>query len=73
MTTKNGGKYMVWSFSKITEEQIKAIDELEKKMDIVLLAFSDQVESAKLGDSDLKQIKDLEKELNLSLVAVKQK
>ncbi|ADI74149.1 conserved hypothetical protein [Methanohalobium evestigatum Z-7303] len=65
---------MVWSFSKLDEDSIKAINELEKKMGIILLAFSDRdIKAADLDEDQLKSIKDLEDKLDMSLVAVTKK
>jgi hypothetical protein len=63
---------MTWGFSALNSEQVKAIKELEDKMGITLLAFSDaNLKYADLSAEDLKEVHRLEKELNLSLVAVK--
>ena len=64
---------MVWSFSKLSEENIKEITDLENEMGITLLAFSDMVKAAELKDDQLKKINDLEDKLGMSLVAVQSK
>lgn len=65
---------MVWSFSKLDDDSIKAINDLEKNLGITLLAFSDtNIKAANLSDDKLKQIQDLEDKLGMSLVAVTQK
>ncbi|WP_048205103.1 hypothetical protein [Methanococcoides methylutens] len=62
----------MWSFSKIDAENLKAIADLESKLGITLIAFSDDgIEYADLNEDDTKEVKDLEKKLGLSLVAVK--
>lgn len=63
---------MLWSYSKVDEAKVKKIEELEKKLNVTLLAFSGQdIKNAKLTSDDLKQIEEAEAELGLSLVAVK--
>ncbi|WMW24016.1 hypothetical protein RE474_07855 [Methanolobus sediminis] len=63
---------MLWSYSKIDEAKVKTIEELEKKLGVTLLAFSEQdIKNAELTSDDLEQIKTIEGELGLSLVAVK--
>lgn len=63
---------MVWSYSKIDETKVKTIEEFEKKMNVTLLAFSEQnISNANLNDEELKELKELEKKLGLSLLAVK--
>ncbi len=63
---------MLWGFSVLKDEQIKAINTLEEKMDVTLLAFSGiNIKNAELTNEDLEHIQKLEKELGLSLVAVK--
>ncbi|WP_305064700.1 hypothetical protein [Methanococcoides sp.] len=62
----------MWSFSKIESENLKAITDLESKLDITLIAFSDDgVQYADLNEDAAKEVKDLEKKLGLSLVALK--
>ncbi|WP_406657111.1 hypothetical protein V7O62_00775 [Methanolobus sp. ZRKC2] len=62
---------MLWGFSILKDEQIKAISELEDKMNITLLAFSGlSIRNAEITKEDLEQIQKLEKDLGLSLVAV---
>ncbi|MCM1987912.1 hypothetical protein [Methanococcoides seepicolus] len=62
----------MWSFSKIESENLKAIADLESKLGITLIAFSDaEIEYADLKEDAAKEVKDLEKKLGLSLVAVK--
>lgn len=63
---------MLWGFSVLKDEQMKAIAELEEKLDITLLAFSGiNIKNAELTDDDIKKIKELEDDLGLSLVGVK--
>ncbi len=62
---------MLWGFSALKEEYIKAINELETEMGITLLAFSGiSIRNAELTKEDLQKIQELEKKLGLSLVAV---
>ncbi|MEZ5334834.1 MAG: hypothetical protein R2741_06175 [Methanolobus sp.] len=62
---------MLWGFSALKDEQIKAINEVEEKMNVTLLAFSGiNISNAELTKDDLEQIQKLESELGLSLVAV---
>ena len=62
---------MLWGFSVLKDEQMKAIAELEEKLNITLLAFSGiNIRNAELTNSDLEQIRKLEADLDLSLVAV---
>lgn len=62
----------MWSFSKIDTENLKAITDLESKLGITLIAFSDdEIEYADLSEDAAKEVKDLEKKLGLSLVALK--
>ncbi|WP_292468932.1 hypothetical protein [Methanolobus sp.] len=63
---------MLWGFSVLKDEQMKAIAELEEKMDVTLLSFSGiNIKNAELTKDDLEQIEKLESELGISLVAVK--
>jgi len=63
---------MLWSYSKLDDAKVKKIAELEKKLNVTLLAFSGQdIKNAELSADDLKQIEELEGKLGLSLVAVK--
>ncbi len=63
---------MIWSFSALSSEQMKAIKELENKMGITILAFSDtNFKYANLSAEQLEEIHKLEKELRLSLVAIR--
>ncbi|WP_305064702.1 hypothetical protein [Methanococcoides sp.] len=62
----------MWSFSKIDTENLKAIADLESKLGVTLIAFSDaEIKYADLNEDAAKEVKDLEKKLGLSLVAVK--
>ncbi|SFM89777.1 hypothetical protein [Methanolobus profundi] len=62
---------MLWGFSVLKDEQMKAIAELEEKMNITLLAFSGiNISNAEITNGDLEQIRKLEADLGLSLVAV---
>lgn len=66
------GVLKMWSYSKIDTENLKAINELESKLGIALIAFSDEkIEYANLNEDAAKEVKDLEKKLGLSLLALK--
>jgi len=59
-------------FSKLEEEKLKSIKDLESKLGVNLIAFSDiNTKYADLGEAEAKDLKDLEKELGLSLLALK--
>ncbi|WP_406657520.1 hypothetical protein V7O62_02900 [Methanolobus sp. ZRKC2] len=61
-----------WGLSHLSEEQTKAIEELEKKFDATILAFSSKdIQYAELNEEQLKELKDLEEKLGLSLVTLK--
>ncbi|TGC09152.1 hypothetical protein [Methanolobus halotolerans] len=63
---------MFWGLSHLTEEQTKAITDLEKKFNATILAFSSKdIEYADLNEEQLKELKDLEDKLGLSLVTLK--
>ncbi|WP_367344049.1 hypothetical protein [Methanomethylovorans sp.] len=63
---------MLWCYSKLDKATIESIEELEKKLNVTLLAFSGQdIKNAKLTADELKQVEELENKLGLSLVAVK--
>ncbi|WP_367343753.1 hypothetical protein [Methanomethylovorans sp.] len=63
---------MLWGYSKLDDAKVKKIAELEKKLNVTLLAFSRQdIKNAELSADDLKQIEELEGKLGLSLGAVK--
>ncbi len=62
---------MLWGFSALKDEYIKAINELEEQLGVTLLAFSGiNIKNAELTKEDLLKIKGLEEKLGLSLVAV---
>jgi hypothetical protein len=68
----HGDPNMIWGFSALNTEQVKAIKQLEDKLGITLLAFSGtNLKYADLSAEELDEMHKLEKELNLSLVAVK--
>lgn len=61
---------MIWSFSCLNEEQIKAINKLQDDLGVVILSFSSQdIKPAELTEAQSKQIKELEDQLRMSLVA----
>ena len=63
---------MLWSYSKIDEAKVKAIEELENKMCITLLAFSRMdIKNVEITPENLEMIREAEEKLGLSLVAVK--
>ncbi len=62
----------MWTFSKLNEESMQAINEAEKKYGVTLIAFSDDgIEYAELNDDAVEDLKALEEKLGLSLVALK--
>ncbi len=62
----------MWIFSKLNTDNVNAINDLEKKLGIALVAFSnDATTFADLDDAGTKEIKDLEAELGVSLIALK--
>ncbi|MEA1985677.1 MAG: hypothetical protein U9N13_08525 [Euryarchaeota archaeon] len=59
-------------FSKLDADKLKSINDMESKLGVNLIAFSDiNTKYADLGEAEAKDLKDLEKELGLSLVALK--
>ncbi len=62
----------VWpETAKINKEQIKKIQELEKQLDVVLVAFEKPTTFADISSEQLKMIQKLEKDLGLTLLAMK--
>lgn len=62
---------MMWAFSTLNTEQISKIKELEEKLGITLIAFSNSdIKYADLSEEKVNMIKEAEKELKISLVAV---
>lgn len=62
---------MVCSLSKLTEQELSAIQQLERNIKKSLLAFScHDLKIAELSPEDLKSIQTLENRLGISLVAV---
>jgi len=62
---------MICSFSNLTDQEIKAIQELESSLKTSLLAFSCQnLKISDLSQEDLSRIQELEKRMGISLVAV---
>lgn len=53
----------------LTDEEVKAISELEKKTGKRILAYYTPPAAANLDDQDLTKIRDLEKKLCVRLVA----
>ena len=63
---------VIYSVSRLDDENLKAIKELESRTGRTLLAFSAlEVESDKVADDDLRKIQELERELGVMLVAVR--
>lgn len=61
----------MWIFSKLDSGKMKAINELESKLGVTLIAFSDSdIKFATLDEDAKKEIQSLESELGLSLVAL---
>lgn len=62
----------MWIFSKLNSNNVKAVEDLEKKLGITLVAFSnDDTTFAELDDAGMKEVKALEDELGVSLIALK--
>lgn len=62
---------MTWAFSSLTAKQMKSIKELEEKMGVTLLAFSNiNIKYANLSEEEMKVLFEAEKDLGVSLVAV---
>ncbi|MBP2029624.1 putative xylose isomerase-like sugar epimerase [Methanohalophilus levihalophilus] len=62
----------MWIFSKLSTDNVKAVTDLEKKLGIALVAFSnDDTTFADLDDAAMKEVKALEDELGVSLIALK--
>lgn len=61
----------MWTFSKLSKENMDAIDATEKKLGVTLIAFSDEgTKYASLSEDAVDEVKELEKKLGLSLVAL---
>lgn len=59
-------------FAKLSEEELKSIQELEARLGrVVLIAYEKPPEVAELTEEQLREIKGLEAKLNLKLVAYK--
>ena len=62
---------MLYSYAHLTADQLNAIQSLEKDVGQPLIAMSGQdVDAAKVDQSNLDRIKALEEELGIVLVAV---
>ncbi len=61
----------MWTFSKLSKENMDAIGAAEGKLGVTLIAFSEEgTKYAALSDDAIKEVKELEKKLGLSLVAL---
>jgi predicted xylose isomerase-like sugar epimerase len=61
----------MWVFSELNNNNIKSVTDMEKKLGINLVAFSnDDTKFAELDDTSIKEIKALEGKLGVSLVAL---
>ena len=64
---------MLCSLSKVENNELEAIQGLEKDLGIALLAFScHDIKPAEIEDEELSKISELEKKLGVVLVAVQQ-
>ncbi|MEL4305340.1 hypothetical protein [Methanococcoides sp. LMO-2] len=64
----------MWTFSKLSKENMDAIGAAEEKLGVTLIAFSEEgTKFADLGDEAVKEVKALEEKLGLSLVALETK
>jgi hypothetical protein len=62
----------VWpDVAKLNKDQIKKVEDLEKQLDVVLVAFKRPTTFANLSSEDLKKVQKLEKELGLTILAMK--
>ncbi|PCI24520.1 MAG: hypothetical protein COB67_11570 [SAR324 cluster bacterium] len=62
---------MLYNTAKLGDQDLKMIQEFEKKLGRPVLAFSGQdYQPASLTETQMKEIKDLEKKLDLCLVAL---
>ena len=62
---------MLCSLSKLRDEELGQIGDLEKELGVTLLAFScHAADPASISDDQLAKIHELEKTLGISLVAV---
>lgn len=65
---------MLSSLSKLSEEQLKEIKALEKKLGKTLLSYSSyDVFAENLTEEELQQVKKLEEKLGTALVAVRER
>ncbi len=65
---------MLSSLSKLTEEQLQEIKDLEKSLGKTLLSYSSyDVLAENLTDEELRQVRMLEEKLGTALVAVREK
>ncbi|WP_232222079.1 hypothetical protein [Methanococcoides burtonii] len=61
----------MWTFSKLSKENMDAVSATEGKLGVTLIAFSEEgTKYATLSDDAVKEVKELEKKLGLSLVAL---
>ncbi|MCD4737346.1 MAG: hypothetical protein K8R53_14980 [Bacteroidales bacterium] len=61
----------MFTFSKLSKENMDAINAAEGKLGVTLIAFSEEgTKYAELSEDAVKELKDLEKKLGLSLVAL---
>ena len=65
---------MLSSLSKLSEEQLKEIRDLEESLGKTLLSYSSyDVLAENLTDEELRQVRNLEEKLGTALVAVREK
>jgi hypothetical protein len=57
--------------AKLKKDQIAKIQQLEKELDVVLVAFQKPTSFADLSPEQLKKVQNLEKDLGLTLLAMK--
>jgi hypothetical protein len=61
----------MWTFSKLSDEQMNAITKLETKLGRTLIAYSDDGTSfSDLDGSAMKEVEALENKMGVSLIAV---
>ncbi|WXG42195.1 MAG: hypothetical protein WED07_15760 [Candidatus Freyarchaeum deiterrae] len=62
----------VWpDVAELKQDQVKKVVELEKQLEVVLVAFKRPTTFAILSPEELKRVQKLEKELGLTLLAMK--
>jgi len=61
-----------YKIAHISVEQAQKIQELEKELDVCVLAMEPGLELAKLLDEDLEKVRKLEKEMGVNLIVYRE-